>query len=170
MTPTQEQTQTITRRVGEITLSLPPDHSIVMTREFDAPRELVFMAHSSCEHVSQWWGRRQDTMPSCDMDFRPGGAWRFVNVGDDGVEITFFGEYRTIVEPERIDWTFGFVGMEGEPGLESMTLEERDGKTLLRTVSYFPSDEVRDIVIATGMEHGAAETWDRLAEYVVTLA
>jgi uncharacterized protein YndB with AHSA1/START domain len=169
MTAAQSQTQVISRRIGETTLSLPPDHSIVMTRWFDAPQELVFLAHSSCEHVSRWWGRRGDTMPSCDLDFRPGGQWRFVNVGEDGVEITFFGEYRTIVEPERIDWTFAFEGMDGEPGLESMTLEEKDGGTLLRTVSEFPSDEVRDLVIATGMEHGAAETWDRLAEHLATL-
>ena len=169
MTATHDPAQVISRRIGKATLSLPPDHSIVMTREFDAPRELVFLAHSSCEHLSRWWGRRQDTMRECEVDFRPGGAWRFVNVGEDGVEITFHGEYRTIVEPERIDWTFGFDGMEGEPGLETLTLEERDGRTLLRTVSFFPSDEIRDMVIATGMEHGAAETWDRLEEHLQTL-
>jgi uncharacterized protein YndB with AHSA1/START domain len=169
MSPTQDVTRTMTRRVGSMTLSLPPDHSIVLTREFDAPRELVFLAHSSCEHVSRWWGRRQDTMPSCQIDFRPGGAWRFVNRDEHGAEIVFFGEYREIVEPERIDWTFGFEGMPGEPGLESMTLEEIDGRTVLRTVSSFDSDEVRDSVIETGMEHGAAEMWDRLAAHLTSM-
>jgi uncharacterized protein YndB with AHSA1/START domain len=170
MTAPESPTAVISRRVGAMTLTLPPDHSIVLTREFDAPRELVFLAHSSCEHVSKWWGRRQDSMPSCEMDFRPGGKWRFVSRDDDGAELAFFGEYRVIVEPERIDWTFGFDGMPGEPGEESMTLEERDGRTLLTTVSWFPSDEVRDMVIATGMEHGASEMWDVLAEYLATLA
>jgi uncharacterized protein YndB with AHSA1/START domain len=169
MSATQDATHTTTRRVGALTISLPPDHTIVLTRTFDAPRELVFKAHASCEHISKWWGRRVDTMPSCEMDFRPGGAWRFVNRDDDGNEFAFFGEYREIVQPERIDWTFGFEGMPGEPGLESIRFEERDGKTFMTTYSYFSSDEERDAVIESGMEDGAAETWDKLAEYLATL-
>lgn len=122
----------VSRRVGELTLTLASDTEIVMTRTFDAPRALVFKAHTSCGHIREWWGRRQDTMPSCEMDFRPGGAWRFVSRDDEGNEFVFFGEYRTIVEPERIDWTFGFEGMPGEPGLETLTLEERAGRRCSR--------------------------------------
>jgi uncharacterized protein YndB with AHSA1/START domain len=163
-------TTPISRKVGELTLTLASDTEIVMTRTFDAPRALVFRAHSSCEHMRHWFGRRQDSMPSCQIDFRPGGAWRMVNRDDDGNEFVFFGEYRAIVEPERIDWTFGFEGMPGEPGLESMTLEEQDGMTVLTTRSFFDSIEARDAVIESGMEHGAAETWERLAEHLTTMS
>jgi uncharacterized protein YndB with AHSA1/START domain len=163
-------TTPISRKVGELTLTLASDTEIVMTRTFDAPRALVFRAHSSCEHMRHWFGRRQDSMPSCQIDFRPGGAWRMVNRDDDGNEFVFFGEYRAIVEPERIDWTFGFEGMPGEPGLESMTLEGQDGRTVLTTRSFFDSIEARDAVIESGMEHGAAETWERLAEHLTTMS
>jgi uncharacterized protein YndB with AHSA1/START domain len=105
------------------------------------------------------------------MDFRTGGKWRFVNRDDEGNELAFFGEYGTIIEPERIDWTFGWEGMDGEPGPETLTLEELDGgrRTLLRSRSFLPSREARDAMIATGMEVGAAETWDRLEEHLATM-
>jgi uncharacterized protein YndB with AHSA1/START domain len=171
MNASQTTTAPVSRQIGAVTLTLASDTEIVMSRTFDAPRELVFRAHSSCEHMSQWFGRRQDTMPSCSMDFRPGGTWRFVNRDGEGNEIVFFGEYRFIREPERIDWTFGFEGMPGEPGPETLTLEDLgDGRTKLTTHSYFSSIEERDAVIASGMEHGAAETWDRLSEHLATMA
>jgi uncharacterized protein YndB with AHSA1/START domain len=159
----------VSRQVGALTLTLVSDTEIAMERVFDAPRELVFRAHSSCEHMRHWWGRRVDSMPSCEMDFRPGGTWRFVNRDDEGNEFVFYGEYRLIIEPERIDWTFGFEGMDGEPGLETLLLEDLgDGRTRLRARSFFGSLEERDAMLASGMEHGAAETWDRLAEYLAT--
>jgi uncharacterized protein YndB with AHSA1/START domain len=166
----QITTAPVSRKVGAMTLTLVSDTEVMLERTFDAPRDIVFLAHSSCEHISQWWGRRQDSMPSCQMDFRPGGKWRFLNRDDEGNEFVFFGEYTRIVEPERIDWTFGFEGMDGEPGPESLTLEELEGgRTLLRTRSIFPSVEARDAMIATGMEHGAAETWDRLEEHLAIM-
>jgi uncharacterized protein YndB with AHSA1/START domain len=155
-----------TRSIGKMTLTLPSDTEIVMTRVFDAPRARVFAAHASCEHVRAWWGPHGHTMPECHMDFREGGTWRFVNRDAQGNTFTFFGEYREIVEPERIAWTFGFEGMPGEPGLETLTLTEQDGRTILTTRSFFPSIEARDATIATGMERGAAETWDRLEEHL----
>jgi len=170
MTTTGTTHATLTRRIGALTLTLPSDTEIVMSRAFDAPRALVFLAHSSCEHIRQWWGRRDHTMPECRMDFRPGGAWRFVNRDAEGNEYAFYGEYREIVEPERIDWTFGFEGMPGAPGLETMRLEEHDGRTTLTTRSFFGSLEERDAVIRSGMEDGAAETWDRLAEHLARIA
>ena len=171
-TSSQQTAMGATRRqVGAMTVTLVSDTEIVLEREIDAPRELVFLAHSSCEHMRHWWGRRVDSMPSCEIDFREGGAWRMVNRDDKGNEFVFFGEYILIREPERIDWTFGFEGMEGEPGPESLTLEALDGgrRTLLRSRAVLPSREALDAMIATGMEQGAAETWDRLAEYVATL-
>jgi len=143
-----------------------PDREIVMTRVFDAPRDLVFEAHSSCEHLSHWWGPRKYEVTSCEVDFRPGGRWRIVHRGPDGDEIAFFGEYREIVRPERIVWTFGFEGMPGEPGPETMTLEEHDGKTTLTASAVFNTVEERDGVLESGMESGAAETYDRLDEYL----
>ena len=147
-------------------VTTPSDREIVMTRAFDAPRELVFEAHSSCEHMSRWWGPRGYEIVDCKIDFRPGGAWRIVHRGPDGDEFTFFGEYREIVPPERIVWTFGYEGMPGEPGPETMTLEEHDGKTTFKSVSVFDSVEARDAMLESGMEAGAAETMDRLDEYL----
>jgi uncharacterized protein YndB with AHSA1/START domain len=169
---TAEQATNLSRKVGAMTLTLVSDTEVMLERELDAPRSLVFEAHSSCEHMRHWWGRREDTMADCQMDFRSGGTWRFVSRDEEGNELTFFGAYGTIVEPERIDWTFGWEGMEGEPGPETLTFEELDGgrRTLMRARSFLPSKEARDAMIASGMEHGAAETWDRLAEYLATVS
>lgn len=154
---------------NKLTVTTPSDREIVMTRVFDAPRDLVFEAHTSCDHMRNWWGPRRYEVVACELDFRPGGAWRIVHLGPDGEEISFFGEYREIVRPERIVWTFGFDGMPGEPGVETLTLEEHDGKTTLTTTSFFDSVEERDAVLQSGMEAGAAETWDRLEEYLEVL-
>ncbi|MGA9160587.1 MAG: SRPBCC family protein [Actinomycetota bacterium] len=151
------------------TLTTPSDREIVMTRVFDAPRDLVFVAHSSCEHMSRWWGPRKYGVASCEIDFRPGGAWRIVNRRQDGEEIAFFGEYLEIVRPERFVWTFGFEGMPGEPGPETYVFEEHEGKTTLTATAVFGSVEERDAVLGSGMESGAAETWDRLDEYLEVL-
>lgn len=155
-----------TNRTLEVTL--PSDTEIRMTRVFDAPRELVFEAHSKPEHISQWWGRRQDTMPICELDFRPGGKWRFVNRGDDG-EHAFRGEFREVVRPERITWTFEYEGMPGHISVETLTFTEHEGQTTLTSTSVFPSKEERDGMLETGMETGANETWDRLEEYVAAM-
>jgi uncharacterized protein YndB with AHSA1/START domain len=144
-----------------------PGQDIVMTRVFDAPRDLVFEAHSSCEHMTKWWGPRKYEVVSCEIDFRPGGAWRIVHRGPDGDEIAFFGEYLEIVRPERIVWTFGFGDNPGGP--ETYVFEEHDGKTTVTSSATFPSAEERDAALATGMEAGAAETYDRLDEYLEVL-
>jgi uncharacterized protein YndB with AHSA1/START domain len=147
-------------------VTLPSDLAIRMTRVFDAPRQLVFEAHARAEHLRQWWGPRGFTMQSCELDFRPGGAWRFVLRKPDGREYAFRGEFREIVPPERIVWTFEFEGAPGQVSVETLTLTERDGKTTLTAVSLYPSREARDATLQSGMEQGAAETWERLAEYV----
>ena len=156
--------------MGEMQITTPSETEIVMTRVFDAPRDLVFEAHTSCEHMSKWWGPRRYEVAECDIDFREGGRWRVVHVGPDGERQGFGGRYIEIVRPERITWTFAWDGAPDQEGPETLTLEERDGKTILTTRSVFPSAEVRDAVLASGMSEGAAETWDRLAEYVATLA
>jgi uncharacterized protein YndB with AHSA1/START domain len=165
MTPTQGQAVPAPGKKA-LTITLPSDREIVMTRVFDAPRRLVFEAHSKPEHVRRWWGPRRFTVAVRDMDFRPGGAWRFVHQGPDGTEYGFRGVYREIVPPERIVQTFEFEGMPGHVSVETLTLVERDGKTTLTTRSVFETREDRDGMLQSGMEAGAAETWDRLAEYL----
>lgn len=149
-------------------VTTPSDREMVMTRDFDAPRDLVFEAHSSCEHMSHWWGPRRYKFVSCEIDFRPSGAWRIVH-GGDGEEYAFRGEYREIVRPERIVWTFEFEGMPGHFTVETMTLEEHDGKTTLTSTSVFDSVEERDGMLESGMESGAAESMERLDEYLEVL-
>jgi uncharacterized protein YndB with AHSA1/START domain len=167
---TTESTKPASRQVGAMTLTLKSDLEIELTRVFNAPRRLVFEAHSKCEHVRHWWGTRGDTMTVCNMDFRPGGTWRYVVRNKSGKEHGFGGVFREIVPPERFVWTFGFDGMPGQPGVEIYSFEERDGKTTLTTYAKFDSIEQRDGVIASGMERGAAEMWDRLEEFLQTMA
>jgi uncharacterized protein YndB with AHSA1/START domain len=157
------------RGKNTLEVTTPSDREIVMTRVFDAPRELVFEAHSSCEHMTQWWGPRGYEIPSCEIDFRPGGAWRVVHRGPDGGEYGFRGEYREIVRPERIVWTFEFEGMPGHVSVETMTLEEHDGKTTFTATSVYDSVEDRNGMLESGMESGAVETMERLDEYLEVL-
>jgi uncharacterized protein YndB with AHSA1/START domain len=154
---------------SKLTVTTPSDREIVMTRVFDAPRDLVFEAHTSCEHMSKWWGPRRYQNSSCEIDFRPGGAWRMVHRSSDGQEFGFHGEFREIVRPERIVWTFEFEGMPGHVSVDTLTLEEHDGKTTLTATSVFDTVEDRDGMLQSGMQEGAAETWDRLAEYLEVL-
>jgi uncharacterized protein YndB with AHSA1/START domain len=153
---------------GKLELTTPSDREIVMTRVFDAPRQLVFEAHTSCDHMSKWWGPRRYEIAGCEMDFRPGGAWRIVHRAE-GEEHVFSGEFREIVRPERIVWTFEWGGAPGHISVETLTLEEDDGKTTLTATSVFDTVEDRNGMLQSGAEAGAAETWDRLAEYLEVL-
>jgi uncharacterized protein YndB with AHSA1/START domain len=154
----------------KLTVTTPSDREIVMTRTFNAPRDLVFEAHSSCEHMSNWWGPRQYEVASCEMDFRPGGSWRVVHKTPDGSdEQGFRGEFREIIRPERIVWTFEWEGMPGHVSVETLTLEEQNGTTTLTARSVYDTVEDRDGMLESGMEEGAAETYDRLDEYLETL-
>lgn len=153
----------------QLTVTTPSDREIVMTRQFDAPRDLVFEACSSCEHMSRWWGPRKYEVASCEMDFRPGGAWRIVHRGPDGETYAFRGEFREIVRPERIVWTFEWEGMPGHVSVDTLTLEEHEGKTTLTSTSVFDSVQDRDGMLESGMESGAAETYERLDEYLEVL-
>jgi len=151
------------------TLSMPSDREIVITRVFDAPRKLVFEAISKPEYVTRWWGPRSMTMISCEMDFRPGGSWRFVKRGPDGNDYGFRGVYREIEPPERIVQTFEFEGMPGHGSVETATLEEQGGKTKLTVRCLYQSIEDRDGHYNSGMEAGMRESHDRLAELLNTM-
>jgi uncharacterized protein YndB with AHSA1/START domain len=154
---------------SKLTVTTPSDREIVMTRVFDAPRDLVFEAHTSCEHMSNWWGPRKYVFASCDIDFRPGGTWRIVHRAPGEEDQGFHGEYREIVPPERIVWTFEWEGAPGHVSVETLTLEEHDGKTTVTGTSRFDTAEDRDGMLNSGMESGAAEAYDRLDEYLEVL-
>lgn len=169
MMATERPNESAERQIGELTYTLPSDLEIRLTRVFDAPRDLVFEAMTKAEHVREWYGRRSDATPLCEIDARPGGKWRIVNRGPDGEEFAFRGEIREIVPPERVVQTWEFEGFPGHISVETLELTEVDGKTLVTATSRFDSVEDRDGLIASGMETGAAESYDRLAEYLAKL-
>lgn len=149
------------------------EQELVLTRTFDAPRELVFAAHSSCEHLSNWWGPRAWPMAECTMDFRVGGVWHYClrgpNEGDESWVKVVFSE---IVEPERIVYTDAFSDAEGNvdeemPQTESrVELEDIDGKTRLTLRAKYPSPDDLKQVLDMGMVDGMTETLDRLEEHL----
>ena len=146
------------------TVTLPSDREILMERVFDAPRELVFRAYTEPAHIPKWWGHRDSTTIVDKMDVKPGGLWRFIERAADGNEYAFNGEFKEIVPPERLAYTFEFEGMPGHMLLETVTFEEQDGKTKVQVLSLFDSVADRDGMLQSGMETGANESYDRLAE------
>ena len=150
-------------------ITLPSDREILITREFDAPRDLVFKAMTDPDLIPRWWGPRAYPTVVDKMDVRPGGAWRFVNRTPDGTEHGFRGEYREVVPSERVVWTFEYEPMAGHISVETATFAERDGRTVLTVRSVFSSKEDRDGMIQSGMEKGLVETHDRFAELLVEL-
>jgi len=146
----------------------------MLMREFDAPRDLVFDTFSKAEHVAHWWGQQGSTLPVCELDFRPGGAWRIVERSADGNEYGFHGEYREIVRPERIVWTFEYEGLPGHVSVDSIVFDELDEgqrrRTRITSTTVFDSIEDRDGMVNSGMAQGASESYDRLAAYLPTLA
>lgn len=145
-------------------VTVPSDREIVLTRVFRAPRRLVFEALSNPEHVLRWFGPRSCPIVRCEMDFRPGGAWGYVLCGTDGKQMGMRGVYREIEPPARLVSTESFDDYPGPETLNTVTLAEENGRTTLTVRVLYPSKEVRDAVIASGMEHGAGETYDRLEE------
>lgn len=142
----------------------PARHDIVLTRVFDAPRELVFKTYTDPELIPRWWGPRNLTTTVERMDVRPGGSWRFVQRDAEGHEFAFHGLYHEVSPPERIVDTFEFEGMPGHVALETTTLEDLGGRTRLTTITVFQTIEDRNGMVASGMEQGATESMDRLEE------
>jgi uncharacterized protein YndB with AHSA1/START domain len=158
-----------TTKTSKLVISTPSDREIQMVRAFDAPREVVFNAFIDPQLIPKWWGPRNTTTVVDTLEPWTGGKWRFVNTGSDGVEHGFRGEFREITPPSRIVWTFEYEPWAGHVTVESSTFEEKDGKTTVTTVSVFDSVENRDGMLKSGMETGAAESYDRLDELLVTL-
>jgi len=145
----------------------PGKQEIVITREFDAPRELVFKVLTDPKLVPQWWGPECLSTYVDKMDVRPGGQWRFIHRDAEGNEYGFHGVYHEVLAPERIIDTFEFEGLPetGHVTLETMKLEELPGgRTRLTTQSVYQSVADRDGTLQSGMEDGVSETYDRLAE------
>ena len=141
-----------------------------MTRLFDAPRDLVFLAMTTPDHVRQWWGRLGDgySVPVCEIDFRVGGKWRFVNRHPQG-EAAFYGEYREIDPPGRVVFTEIFEAFPDAVSVVTAELTEESGKTRLTATVRYPSLDVRDMVLGTGMANGASISYDRLEDLVAEL-
>jgi uncharacterized protein YndB with AHSA1/START domain len=158
----------VAKNSAALTVTTPADREIVMTRVFDAPRRLVFEACTKPEHLVRWFGPHGWTLPVCEIDFRPGGSWRFVLRGPDGAGMGMRGVYQEISAPERLVSTESFDDYPGE-SLNTLTFVEQDGKTTFTNTILYPSREVRDAVIRSGMERGAGETYDRLAEHLGTM-
>jgi uncharacterized protein YndB with AHSA1/START domain len=154
-------------------VSTPSDREIVMSRAFDAPRALVFEAWTRPEHVRHWWGLRSSTMLVCEAEVRPGGSWRYVTTASDGAEVPFTGVYQEVTPPERLVYTEVYdvePFNTGDPAVNTAIFTEEEGRTLVTVTTVYPTKEVRDFVLGTGMEGGAAESMDRLAEHLKTMA
>ena len=151
-------------------LTTPSDREIVITRVVDAPRRLVFEAWTNPEHVPHWMlGPKGWTIPVCEIDLLPGGAWPFVWRHSDGNEMEMRGVYREITPPERLVSTESWGGTWPET-LNTLILSEKDGKTTLTQTVLYPSKEARDAALKTGMKDGVNQSFDRLAEYLATMS
>jgi uncharacterized protein YndB with AHSA1/START domain len=146
-------------------VTTPSDREITLTRLFDAPRRLVFEAMTKPEHVRRWWGILDDrySLVQCDIDLRPGGAWHWIGRGPQG-EFGFHGVYRQIAPPDRLVFTEIYDPFPDGESVVTTIFTEENGKTRLTVTSKYESLEVRDMVLKTGMERGAAISYDRLEE------
>lgn len=156
------------KNTGSLKVATPTDREIVLTREFDAPRNLVFDALTKPEVLKRWFGPRGWSLAVCEVDLKVGGKWRFVVRGPDGPDVRMSGVYREIVPPGRIVHTESFDDFPGESVVTTVLVEDRGKTTLIATILY-PSRRVRDAVIKSGMEHGAAESYDKLAELLASI-
>ena len=157
------------QNTGTLQVTLPSDREVVLTRVFDAPRELVYDALTKPELLKRWFGPRGWSLVVCEVDLRVGGAWRFVLRGPGDSEMGMRGVYRELVRPERTVHTESFDDYPGESVVTGV-LVERDGKTTLTGTVLYESKEIRDAVVSMGMEHGAAESYDKLAELLPAIA
>jgi uncharacterized protein YndB with AHSA1/START domain len=162
------------KNTGSLKVTTPTDREIVMTRVFDAPRSLVFDAMAKPELLKRWLsGPPGWSMVDCESDLKVGGAFRHVWRSSDGTEMAMHGVYHEIAPPERIVRTESFeFGCDAQAGEQvgTLVLTERGGKTTLTLTVLYPSKEARDATIASGMEHGVAASYDRLAEVLASSA
>jgi len=154
---------------GTATVTLPTDEQILITREFDAPRHLVYRAWTTPELVRRWWSGRRGEMTVAEIDLRVGGAWRYVMIAEGGFEVAFHGEYREIVPDERLVYTEIYEGMPEGEAVNTVTFTEVDGRTTLTDLVQHTVKEHRDAHINSGMEVGMQEGMDLLEQVAVSL-
>ena len=160
---------------GSAKVTLPTDEQILITREFDAPKHLVYKAWTTPELVKRWWSGKRGEMTVAEIDLRVGGTWRYVMVASGGFEVAFHGEYRELVPDERIVTTevYEMPGAEPLPAedepLNIVTFTERDGRTTLELLVQTTSRDLRDMIVGSGMEAGMQEGMDLLEEVAVSL-
>jgi len=158
---------------GTATVTLPTDTQILITREFDAPKHLVYRAWTTPELVKRWWHANRGEVTLAEIDLRVGGMWRYVSRSEDGFEVGFHGEYREIVPNERLVTTEVYEGIpdaDEHAALDTLTLTESDGRTTLTVLVEHPTKEGRDAHINSGMEAGMQDAMDLLEEVAVSLS
>jgi len=157
---------------GTATVTLPTDTQILITREFDAPKHLVYRAWTTPELVKRWWHANRGEVTLAEIDLRVGGMWRYVSRSEDGFEVGFHGEYREIVPNERLVTTEVYEGIpdaDAHAALDTLTLTESDGRTTLTVLVEHPTKQGRDAHINSGMEAGMQDAMDLLEEVAVSL-
>jgi uncharacterized protein YndB with AHSA1/START domain len=162
----------MTTSSGTAKVTLPTDTQILITREFDAPKELVYEAWTTPELVRRWWCGERGEMTVAEIDLRVGGTWRYAMVANEGFEVAFHGEFKEIVPNERIVSTEAYEGIpdpDENASLNTLTLTEVDGRTTLTVLVEHKSQEGRDAHINSGMEGGMQESMDRLEQVAVSL-
>jgi uncharacterized protein YndB with AHSA1/START domain len=154
---------------GTAVVTLPTETQILITREFDAPRHLVYKAYTTPELIKRWWSGDRGKVTSVDVDLRVGGKWRYVMMANAGFEVAFHGEYREIVPNERIVSTEVFEGMPDGEALDTTTFTDVAGRTMLSTLMQLANQQDRDAIINSGMEGGMQEAMDHLEEIAASL-
>ena len=151
------------------TVTLPTDRQIQITRNFDAPRELVFKAFTEPELVKRWWHANRGEMTIAEIDFRVGGQWRYVSVTPDGMEVGFHGEYREIEPNERVVSTEIYEGVPNEGTVNTATFTDENGGTRVTILVEAPDEQTRDAIIESGMEDGMQDALDLLEQTALSL-
>lgn len=154
---------------GRAVVTLPTDTQILITRAFDAPRHLVYRAYTTPELIKRWWGGDRGEVTHAEVDLRVGGRWRFVMTANGGFEVAFHGIYREIVPNERLVSTEIYEAMPEAEAVNTLTLTEENGRTMLRILAQHPSMAIRDAVIKSGMEGGMQESMDHLEQVARSL-
>jgi uncharacterized protein YndB with AHSA1/START domain len=155
---------------GTAKVTLPADDQILITREFDAPKHLVYRAWTTPELVERWWAGERGRVVSAEIDLRVGGTWRYVMEANAGFEVGFHGEYREIVPDERIVSTEVFEGMPDAAALDTITFTEVDGRTTLSMLVEHSTKEHRDAHVNSGMEDGMQESMNALEKVAISLS
>jgi uncharacterized protein YndB with AHSA1/START domain len=158
---------------GKAVVTLPTETQILIAREFDAPRHLVYRAYTEPELIKRWWSGERGEVTTAEVDLRVGGFWRYVMTANEGFEVAFHGTFREIVPDERLVSTELFEGVpdatEDDATLNTTTFEEADGRTTLTTLVECHTKQVRDAIIESGMEGGMQEAMDRLERVAISL-